>query len=1154
MRKRSDKDKPTASGAQRTVQQQQVASTNSTLNLFLGGSNNRARSWMSGNGSASSSTALNANAPVQASNRSMNTTNTTVLPSPAPSDEASPAGEKIGSAAVREERVEPTMAQQMPVSDMMGGANTHTDARAGGSSDTQLPPMRSQQGNGNNDVRSVRNPGAQLPPIILHQGGRAAMQSPLQSPSIQQPAMVYANYDAAWQQHPSTQHQPQTIQQRRANYGPQDMQSPAQSPMQSPSMHQPLPAVQQGRTNFGPQGMSPMQSPLSQQSTPAIQQANTPTEGQATGNPSAWPALNPQYRYNVLLPDPPAKRRKMTSANHPSLKPMLPLIDGHVASHGGIEGLKGNIERQRFNMLQKACATDDYFYVALHQIFCLWSLDPVTAVKLVMPQGKTVLNVAFAIVGQLLMKNTALDDAHTRFFAIFPNHLSELMYRSDHYSLTVNNVAIFLVRLAQEWPKYIPECAQRGYPPLVDELVNRFGLLSPILQHIIFTATRRNLGFPDDEYSAQMEQTFNQDIEAHRQMAARVNTAYPPTAREIKERNEWQANQYFAIRAMQIQRMDADRQAQSSQQTPPPGPNMARPSQQSLPGRVQSPSNAPSGTQAGQPHLIRTNVMPSHVLTASPQSTTAPSPYHILRPSQPVSAPQTPNGAVPAHPYTLQSQSAMPTQQNVQYQAQNMQQAYGPYQAQNMPQRQGQVNDIVRTASRNASRNASGSYFAGVGSAGSSPVFTNPVRRSSAGVNGTPAIATMPAGQSSLQQQQVGRIPLIPPAGSIIPYQYPQPDRSALHQAHLRSPVMQPRGTNEGLEANQPPTKLYQAVQGFAAGPTMLLDPPFLTELSVVVPKDVFPNIAEDKHSGPTEPMLREIRQGSLQYRVRCCRMNGSTLMEPSEFVVADTNWPPNIFMEMNDSVLEIRRRNHHGKDRPVDVTPHVFERGPKMENMLKISVPRPPKTAHDILYAVAIEVVEVFQHQQIVDMCLKDQRITARDMIEDIKAKLSSTNIEDDDVALVSSNLTIDLADPFTSRIFTTPVRGVKCRHRECFDLETFLISRSSKPDEVACMPDVWKCPLCGGDASPRSLRVDDFLVSVREKLEKMGELDVKAILVTEDGSWTVKPEAPPVVRRKSRVGTGGSVMSEESERSSPAVLSRKGSKVVEVIEVDDD
>ncbi|KFX86532.1 hypothetical protein V490_09041, partial [Pseudogymnoascus sp. VKM F-3557] len=199
----------------------------------------------------------------------------------------------------------------------------------------------------------------------------------------------------------------------------------------------------------------------------------------------------------------------------------------------------------------------------------------------------------------------------------------------------------------------------------------------------------------------------------------------------------------------------------------------------------------------------------------------------------------------------------------------------------------------------------------------------------------------------------------------------------------------------------------------------------------------------------------------------------------------------------MNDSVLDIRRKNHDGKDRPMDVTYHVYDCGPKKENLLRIFVPRPAKTANDILHSIAIEVVEVFRHQQIIEMCLNEQHVTAKDMIADIRAKLSTSKVdEDDDVALVSANVTIDLADPFTSRIFATPVRGVRCRHRECFDLETFLVSRSSKPQEVACMPDVWKCPLCGGDASPRSLRVDGFLVAVRESLERRGELGVKAIL----------------------------------------------------------
>ena len=81
--------------------------------------------------------------------------------------------------------------------------------------------------------------------------------------------------------------------------------------------------------------------------------------------------------------------------------------------------------------------------------------------------------------------------------------------------------------------------------------------------------------------------------------------------------------------------------------------------------------------------------------------------------------------------------------------------------------------------------------------------------------------------------------------GYIPPYQFPQPDRSALYQAHLRSPVLRPIDADEGLATDQPAQKYYQAVQGFAAGPTTLKDSPLLTESTFVVDKLVFRNIAE---------------------------------------------------------------------------------------------------------------------------------------------------------------------------------------------------------------------------------------------------------------------------------------------------------------------
>ncbi|KFZ17393.1 hypothetical protein V502_04618 [Pseudogymnoascus sp. VKM F-4520 (FW-2644)] len=1197
MRKRSDKDEGgTAPG---TVQQ--IASANSTVNLFLGGS--RVRSWMNGTAPSTVPHAKKIPVPSTAINRPLPTT--TVFPSPAPSDEPSPTQETSPSRVVREERVgrsvrlplvtsweTDTHAESQVVQSpeamqsltMIQRENINNEGQVVESPEAMQSPTMMQQGNTNTEGLDVRSPEMQQSPTVVQQGNTNNERRVLRSNSTQQSSPViqqgHTNTERQTIRSPSTQQLPPMTQQGNTHTLSQEMRflmsqqgNPyaAPQPLQRHPTQQPAPMNQQGHTDAE---IQEIRSPSTQHPPPIVQQGHANTQSQAVQSPLTRPVLYSSH--SPLAPAPPAKRRKMTSANHPSLKGMLPLIDQYVDSCGGMQALKTNIERQRFRMLHEACRNDDYFYLALHQMFCLWSLDPDLTARLTMPQGGTILKASFAVIGQLIMHNNTISEVHTKFFATFPNHLSELMYRSDQYSLTVNNVSIFLARLSLEWPKYIPECTRRGYPPLVDELVNRFGLLSPILQHIIFTATRRNIGIPDDEYSSQMEQLFCRDQELHRQMAARVNTAFPPTEREINERNQWQAQQYVNVRNMQIQRIEELRQARMGSSGVPT-------LQSNVPQRVQSPRTIPSSTQAGQSPPIRTNVMPSEVLTASPRSTTLPSPHHYPWPSQaPAPGLQTPNGSVSEHssrsplpnPVRLPSQSSRPPMPNpvrlpsqsskgypISPNQQNMQQPYQPNQMQNMQHRQGHVNDIARTASRNASRNSSLPQFSGAGSVVPSPVLTNPVRRSSSSAysNSASALAAMPAGYSSPQpqpqpHQQVIRVPLIPPVGYTPPYQFPQPDRSALHQAHLRSPVLRAVDADDGMATDQPAQKYYQAVQSFAAGPTTLVDSPLLTELSFSVPKHIFRNVAEDKFSDPTAPLVRELQQGTLQYRVRCTRMNSGAEMEPSDFVVADTNWPPTIFMEINDSVLEIRRKTHHGKDRPVDITPHVFAHGPKKENMLRVSVPRPAKTANDILYSIAIEVVEVFRHQQIVDMCMNEQRVMAKDTIDEIRAKLSSSNAdEDDDVALVSANLTIDLADPFTSRIFTTPVRGAKCRHRECFDLETFLISRSNKPQEVACMPDVWKCPLCGSDASPRSLRVDDFLVSVREKLEKDGDLDVKAILVTEDGSWTVKPEAAPAVRKKSR-GGAGSVPREDGDHSSPAVPSRQGSRAVEVIEVDDD
>jgi hypothetical protein len=170
--------------------------------------------------------------------------------------------------------------------------------------------------------------------------------------------------------------------------------------------------------------------------------------------------------------------------------------------------------------------------------------------------------------------------------------------------------------------------------------------------------------------------------------------------------------------------------------------------------------------------------------------------------------------------------------------------------------------------------------------------------------------------------------------------------------------------------------------------------------------------------------------------------------------------------------------------------------------------------------------------------MC-RQQHIPASKTLNTIKRVLAGPSMDDDDeITMVVSDLSIDLADPFTARIFDIPVRGSSCLHRECFDLETFLDTRKSKFSGQPSLVDVWKCPLCGADARPYALRVDEFFLTVRAKLADVGNLDVKAILVSADGSWKPKFETP--LKRKSSNRPDESDDEEEGPSAKQRILDR--------------
>ncbi|KAJ3414731.1 SUMO ligase siz1, partial [Chytridiales sp. JEL 0842] len=107
-------------------------------------------------------------------------------------------------------------------------------------------------------------------------------------------------------------------------------------------------------------------------------------------------------------------------------------------------------------------------------------------------------------------------------------------------------------------------------------------------------------------------------------------------------------------------------------------------------------------------------------------------------------------------------------------------------------------------------------------------------------------------------------------------------------------------------------------------------------------------------------------------------------------------------------------------------------------------------------------------------------------------------TNPSDDDV--ISTSELVSLKDPVTKTYITTPARGSKCLHVQCFDLESFLLLNETHP--------TWTCPTCSNIVAFKDIFVDGYF----EELLRSAASDkrgVETVEIQTDGTWTL--QAPP-------------------------------------------
>lgn len=385
-------------------------------------------------------------------------------------------------------------------------------------------------------------------------------------------------------------------------------------------------------------------------------------------------------------------------------------------------------------------------------------------------------------------------------------------------------------------------------------------------------------------------------------------------------------------------------------------------------------------------------------------------------------------------------------------------------------------------------------------------------------------------GQQRTQQMMQSNQRLVPPPNHVIDRsEYPHSHQEkksllmSLHQAHARSPDRTRRNGDAG-------ERYYQSIDSLAVQPFRLI---FYHEVPFEVSPEQFSRLCQQKtlpqpsNGAPKEThtpaSIREYGDGSLRFRVRCCRLRSEKEpIQESDWVTKDMLWPEHIFVHVNEQKLVVRRGTHNGKDLPIELTDFLFPG----TNRLKVVVPRAGPTAADKggkIFFLAIEIVETSSHTALLRDIQTNHRADREETLEKIRTRVNAAPDDDDEIAVIdrtgstACELSIGLTDPFSARIFSTPARGWKCTHLECFDLETWLTTRPIKQpikcghrDVCTCPkrleptePDKWKCPICFEDARPSSLRVDSFLEDVRKQLDERNQLDTKSILVTADGTW---------------------------------------------------
>lgn len=830
--------------------------------------------------------------------------------------------------------------------------------------------------------------------------------------------------------------------------------------------------------------------------------------------------------------------RNNSQPSDPPLKSYLTAIDSRFE----IIGNRDTLEGRRLRLLREACECGDPFYLAIHQLFCMssapLSIHSLAGLTNQLIQGMVVLN-------QILLSNDGLSMDAIQWFSNFPSPLETLLQTSFRFQMAYECARECIAVLHRNWQRYQSHCFARLIPPLVDEMERELCVRSPVMQRVIHLAIHRGFWIGEDDTCSRLSfSIFNASQEKYKTWRSRFGTASQPTNEELTRYREALINDFRHLRTNHHERHLQPGMRTNGQRTPTYQPQMTFPTEH--PQGSQTPQARATGSQTpwapnpGTATFNPTMVLPSQHGSGAPPLETAVSGHQHPHLERGGDTSMTLNMPFHQRNVSTSNLSRVNAQMSQRYQA--MESVGRPQAYTNPPtpvhtNPENHLSSTVRPVSRTHSMpipsaittipmNNVPSTNRSMGRPPSSNlVYGNTSSRSINNLQaGPPGMATSPGMAATARPfRQRQRLTLTQPRrGSPRPVtsQAGMPARSPRARLRLSQPMPPGSSTLLTTSLNNPLVVMngaagnsevanvhYQYVKDFAIEPFTMGSETRNTLKHFTISPETWAIIPKHVRQANGQ-LIRQVVPGSLQYSLRCVKISSVEGMSESNWVIEETTWPDfTVVAMLNAESLDIGRKNKDGKSFPVDVT-SVLKEGP---NTLHLSTIGPAVEAVNS-YAIAMEIIEVNDQMSLQEAV---GSLSAAEMKQHLLLQLGNN---DPDIEVVNGNIAIGLTDPFSSCLINKPVRGKACKHYDCFDLSTFLQTREGP----VCRPEQFRCPICGADARPQTLIVDQWTLSVLTEVKSMRRFDAKAIVVDDNADWVIKEgEADGDVRNHLSGGT---------------------------------